>query len=46
MCSKCGNPDSYGNDILFCDREGCFRAYHQMCLDPPIVSSKIEINII
>jgi hypothetical protein len=34
-CSKCGLPDDDGNDILFCDRKGCCRAYHAGCLDPP-----------
>jgi len=35
VCSVCGQPDEEGNDILFCDRKGCYRAYHQNCLDPP-----------
>lgn len=35
-CSKCDGLDTEGDDILFCDRDGCFRAYHQSCLDPPI----------
>ena len=35
-CSRCHLPDSEGNDILFCDRKGCCRAYHGMCLDPPL----------
>ena len=35
VCSVCSQPDGDGNDILFCDRKGCYRAYHQNCLDPP-----------
>ena len=39
-CSKCLLDVEEGdltNDILLCDRKGCGRAYHQKCLDPPIV---------
>jgi hypothetical protein len=36
QCSKCGQPDREGDDILLCDRKGCLRAYHQQCLDPPV----------
>jgi hypothetical protein len=35
-CSKCDGVDTEGDDILFCDRDGCFRAYHQSCLSPPL----------
>ena len=35
-CSKCDGVDTENDDILFCDRDGCFRAYHQSCLDPTI----------
>lgn len=35
-CSRCGLGDCEGNDILFCDRKGCMRAYHQLCLDVPM----------
>ena len=35
-CSKCGGDDEEGNDILFCDCKGCYRAYHQNCLDPHV----------
>ena len=35
MCSLCGQPDEEGNDILLCDHDGCWRAYHQRCCDPP-----------
>lgn len=38
MCSVCGEPDEENNDVLFCDRANCLRAYHQMCLDPPVLS--------
>ncbi|CAM9413740.1 unnamed protein product, partial [Hapterophycus canaliculatus] len=37
LCTKCNLGDSDdNNDILLCDFEGCFRAYHQNCLSPPI----------
>ncbi|CAM9238180.1 unnamed protein product [Ectocarpus sp. 12 AP-2014] len=37
MCTKCGQGDSDDHDdILLCDYAGCFRAYHQNCLSPPI----------
>jgi hypothetical protein len=36
LCSACNGEEADDNDILFCDREGCFRAYHQLCLQPPI----------
>ena len=38
LCSVCGLEDAPRNDILFCDKAGCNRAYHQKCLDPPILS--------
>jgi hypothetical protein len=41
MCSRCGEPDEDDNDILFCDKAGCCRAYHQRCLDPPIEDTSI-----
>ena len=37
-CSVCGLEDAPRNDILFCDKAGCNRVYHQKCVDPPIVS--------
>eukprot|EP01038_Epipyxis_sp_PR26KG_P010621 gene10621-14263_t len=37
LCSKCNLSDEEGNDILFCDRTGCYRAYHQNCLEPPLL---------
>lgn len=41
-CSRCGNSDEPGNDILVCDREGCCRAFHQNCLAPPIDAAVAE----
>jgi len=38
-CSKCGGDDEEGNDILFCDCKGCYRVYHQNCLDPHVNSA-------
>ena len=35
-CSACGEMEAEGNDILLCDKEGCYRAYHQKCLDPQV----------
>lgn len=36
LCSACNGEECEGNDILFCDRTNCLRAYHQLCLQPPI----------
>jgi len=37
-CSLCGIGDSSEcNDVLLCDRNGCNRAFHQLCLSPPVV---------
>jgi hypothetical protein len=41
-CSKCNLEETEDNDILFCDREGCLRAYHQKCLDPPLNVTNID----
>lgn len=38
-CSKCGLPDEEDNDIIFCDKKRCNRAYHQNCLVP-----KLDVN--
>ena len=39
VCTRCGSGDDCeGNDILLCDHKGCFRAYHQQCLEPPLAS--------
>jgi len=36
-CAICGSQDSTTeNDILLCDRGGCNRGFHQLCLDPQI----------
>ena len=43
-CSKCGGQDEENNDILFCDRKGCYRAYHQGCLDPPLANINDMMN--
>lgn len=40
MCSRCNKPDEEGNDIVFCDRVNCLRAYHQKCLDPPFSATE------
>jgi hypothetical protein len=40
-CSKCNEKDTEDDDILFCDREGCNRAYHESCLDPPLQKDQI-----
>jgi len=35
-CSKCGRFDADDdNDVVLCDREGCYRAFHVNCCDPP-----------
>jgi len=39
-CSRCNLDVIEGeenNDILLCDKQGCCRAYHQKCLEPPFV---------
>ena len=30
LCSRCGTDEGEGDDVLFCDRTGCCRAYHQV----------------
>jgi hypothetical protein len=42
MCSACNKPDEEGNDIVFCDRAHCLRAYHQKCLDPPLTLGEAD----
>ena len=42
VCSKCGLSDTPENDILLCDKQGCCRAYHQNCLDPPVDPAAIK----
>ena len=38
-CESCGSGDgSPGNEILLCDGARCPAAWHQRCLDPPLVT--------
>eukprot|EP01035_Chromulina_nebulosa_P017123 gene17123-22637_t len=37
MKTKIISVDTPNNDILICDRKGCNRAYHEKCLDPPLI---------
>ena len=30
------------NDIVMCDKAGCFRAYHVACSEPPILPEELE----
>lgn len=39
LCSLCKEDDKEANDILICDGEGCGRAYHRFCLEPPVLST-------
>ena len=39
ICSKCDGDEIVGNDILICEHEGCYKAYHASCLNPPIPST-------
>jgi len=43
-CCVCGQLDceGEGNDIILCDAKGCDRAYHQLCVDPPL--SQEDLN--
>jgi hypothetical protein len=43
-CSRCGKSDEDGNDILFCDRKGCNRAYHENCCDPPLQKGIMDLE--
>ena len=41
-CAHCRSVDcDSDNDIVMCDRKGCFRAYHQHCQNPPITREEI-----
>eukprot|EP00596_Hydrurales_sp_CCMP1899_P003712 CAMPEP_0119040986 /NCGR_PEP_ID=MMETSP1177-20130426/11062_1 /TAXON_ID=2985 /ORGANISM="Ochromonas sp, Strain CCMP1899" /LENGTH=835 /DNA_ID=CAMNT_0007006569 /DNA_START=160 /DNA_END=2667 /DNA_ORIENTATION=- len=42
VCSRCGLDEMENDDILFCDRTGCSRAYHQNCLSPAVKGSPEE----
>ena len=41
-CSACGEMEAEDNDILLCDKEGCYRAYHQKCLVPNINNEALQ----
>ena len=36
-CSVCSADATDDNDVVMCDGKGCFCAFHQMCLDPPLL---------
>ncbi|WOL19664.1 homeobox protein HOX1A [Canna indica] len=41
FCAKCGSKDSsLDNDIILCDGS-CNRAFHQKCLNPPLLTHEI-----
>ncbi|KAJ0390738.1 hypothetical protein P43SY_010438 [Pythium insidiosum] len=41
-CSRCNSTDTTEhNDILLCDAEGCFRAFHQRCQIPEVRTEDI-----
>ncbi|GLD93680.1 hypothetical protein PINS_up002285 [Pythium insidiosum] len=41
-CSRCHSTDTTEhNDILLCDAEGCFRAFHQRCQVPEVRTEDI-----
>mmetsp|Transcript_18532 Transcript_18532/g.56929 ORF Transcript_18532/g.56929 Transcript_18532/m.56929 type:complete len:452 (+) Transcript_18532:1071-2426(+) len=41
-CSFCGGFTSdETNDIVLCDRKGCFRAFHVDCCDPPLTPEQL-----
>ena len=44
-CSKCGIDSSNNNDLLLCDHENCFKAYHRSCLNPPIPSTVAFVDL-
>lgn len=44
LCSRCNGEETPGNDILFCDRASCLRAYHQLCLDPPLAMANFDAD--
>lgn len=42
QCCRCnGGDESADNDILLCDHSGCYRAYHQKCLRPIVLTKDI-----
>jgi PHD-finger len=43
LCTKCGTSETTDeNDLVLCDNTGCFRAYHQECLEPHVSSDVFE----
>ncbi|KAJ1458346.1 hypothetical protein M885DRAFT_562089 [Pelagophyceae sp. CCMP2097] len=41
-CAVCGGLDACeANDIVLCDRAGCFRAFHMQCADPVLDKAKL-----
>lgn len=44
-CSRCNSTNTIPeNDIIICDSEGCNRAYHQKCQNPPVATSDIPLG--
>jgi len=42
LCTSCGsNESSSNNDIVLCDNQNCFKAFHQKCVIPNIPNSVI-----
>lgn len=37
-CEECGITDPGDDEMLLCDGKGCSRAYHMLCLKPPLGS--------
>lgn len=43
VCAVCLIGDaSDENDLLLCDAQGCFRAYHMQCLEPIVTLKEVE----
>ena len=41
-CSKCKGFESEDtNDVVLCDRKGCFRAFHVLCCDPVLTEDQL-----
>jgi len=42
-CCMCfSGHTSEGNDVIMCDGEHCFRAFHMKCVDPPITQKMLD----
>ena len=42
-CSFCLESEvTEDNDILLCDGEGCYRAYHYSCLNPAVTKNELD----